>query len=198
MAKTLIDTKKLMRAEMTAKRTALSIADVAALSKKIEDRLFAFEPFMAARTVMFFVSFRSEVRTMPMIERALAMGKKVIVPVVMLDTHDLLPCEITDPATELAPGAWGILEPVENRRKPVDPKSIDFVCTPGLAFDRRGDRLGYGGGYYDRFMRRVRLDATVAALAFSIQIVDSVPAGAGDSSTMFIITDSEIIDCSTG
>jgi 5-formyltetrahydrofolate cyclo-ligase len=184
-----------LRKLITERRDRLADADLAALSRDVARNLFAFEPFQRARTVMFFVAFRSEVHTLPMIDRAIDAGKVVVVPVSLLDEKRLLPCRIENTEQDLAAGSYGILEPPPERRVPVLPELIDFVCLPGLGFDRRGNRLGYGGGYYDRFLESLRPDTTLAALAFSFQIVESVPAAAHDKPVPFVITDKEIIDC---
>ena len=190
--------KKELRNLIASRRDSLTEIDLAQLSKGVEERLFGFEPFLAARTVMFFAAFRSEVHTVSMIARAMSERKRVLVPVSLLDTHELLPCMVTDINRDLVPGAYNIPEPPPERRIAVDPMDIDFLCMPGLGFDRQGNRLGYGGGYYDRFLERLRPDCTLAALAFAFQIVDAVPHAPHDKPVQFVVTNDEIIKCVKG
>jgi 5-formyltetrahydrofolate cyclo-ligase len=185
--------KKEIRVLVSGRRDAMPREELAAASRAIGERLFGFEPFSAARTVMFFVSFRSEVLTAAMIKRALAAGKRVAVPIVNPDTRELVPSEIKDFDSELTEGAYGIPEPKAEFVRPVPPAEIDFVAMPGLAFDRRGGRIGYGGGFYDRFAARLRPGALLAALAFSFQVFDEIPALPHDRKVDAIVTEKEII-----
>ncbi|MFA6449076.1 MAG: 5-formyltetrahydrofolate cyclo-ligase [bacterium] len=185
--------KREFRIKAAAARDALSTAQIAERSAAIENRLFGFEPFAAARVVLFFVSFRSEVRTDAMIRRARDSGKRVAVPVVRMPEREMFASEILDLDAELAPGAFGIPEPKPEFLRPLSAKELDFVALPGLAFDRRGNRLGYGGGFYDRFAASLRPDAALTALAFSIQLYDEIPASDRDRKVRAIITDEEIL-----
>ena len=96
----------------------------------------------------------------------------------------------------LLPTGYGPREP--SRRIPLEPAEVDLIITPGLAFDRRGFRLGYGGGHYDRFLTRVRPDSIRIGLAFSVQLVDRVPEEPSDQKVHFVVTDAEIVDCRDG
>jgi len=186
-------TKSDIRLKAAAMRDALPPAEIAARSKIIEGCLFAFDPFAAARTVMFYISFRSEVYTGGMIRRALDTGKRVAIPVVRTSDRIMFASEIKDPGAELAPGAFGIPAPKPEFIRPVPPDEIDFVALPGLAFDRRGNRIGYGGGFYDVFAALLRPDAALAALAFSFQIYDEIPASERDRKVHAVITDAETL-----
>jgi 5-formyltetrahydrofolate cyclo-ligase len=185
--------KRDIRIKAAAMRDALTKAEIAERGKTIEDRLFAFEPFAAARTVMLFVSFRSEVPTSGIIRRSLAAGKRVVVPAVSAAEHVMIASEIKDFDAELAPGAYGIMEPKPDFIRPVPPEEIDFVALPGLAFDRCGNRIGYGGGYYDRFIAALCPETTLVALAFSLQIFDEIPVSENDRQVHAIVTDKELL-----
>ena len=136
---------------------------------------------------MFFASFRSEVDTIPMIRRALASGKKVVLP--RVKGKELEFFEIKDADKDLSPGAWGIPEPVESRE--IDLAEIDLIITPGAAFDERGNRLGYGAGFYDKILPFY--NGMTVALAFELQIVSKVPAEAHDVPVKKIVTEKRII-----
>ncbi len=183
--------KREIRLAAAAARDALPERERALYSREIEELLFAHEPFAGARTVMIFVSFRSEVETGGIIRRALDEGKKVLVPVV--SGGRLAVSEVRDPEVELAAGAYGIPEPRKECLRIVDPKEIDFTAAPGLAFDRCGGRIGYGGGYYDRFARELRAGTPVVGLAFSAQIFDAIPMEKNDMRVSAIVTEKEII-----
>jgi 5-formyltetrahydrofolate cyclo-ligase len=186
-------TKREFRLRAAAERDALTPEESATRSLAIQERLSAFGPFAASRAPLLFVSFRSEPHTHGIIRRALAEGKRVLVPKVDRKAHEMILSELRDFDSDLAESAYGILEPRPEALRPAAPEEIDFVLAPGLAFDRRGFRLGYGGGYYDRLLSRMRPGAVTAAIAFSFQIHDEIPADATDRKVGAIITDKETI-----
>jgi len=158
-----------------------------AKSREVEERLFSLPEFKAANVVMFFASFRSEVDTEPMIRRALTFGKRVILPKVQ--GAGLALFEIANIDKDVSPGAWGIPEPHETR--PVRLDEIELIIVPGAAFDCRGNRLGYGAGFYDKLLAAFR--KTTVALAFEAQIVPQVPADLHDIPVKKIITERRVI-----
>ena len=158
-----------------------------AKSREVEERLFSLPEFKAANVVMFFASFRSEVDTEPMIRRALTFGKRVILPKVQ--GAGLALFEIANIDKDVSPGAWGIPEPHETR--PVRLDEIELIIVPGAAFDCRGNRLGYGAGFYDKLLAAFR--KTTVALAFEAQIVPQVPADLHDIPIKKIITERRVI-----
>ncbi len=103
-----------------------------------------------------------------------------------------MPCEIRS-LDELVPGTWGILEPPENSRKVVPAEEIDLAVVPGLAFDRQFNRLGYGAGYYDRFLPKLKKNAVKAGICYSIQLIDQIPVEAFDIAMDIIVTDTEVL-----
>ena len=180
--------KKELRKKVLAARDKLLPRQHAAKSREIEERLFSLPEFKAARMVMFFASFRTEVDTGPMIRRALTFGKRVVLPKVT--GAELALHEISDFDNDVAPGAWGIPEPDESR--PVMLDEIDIIIVPGAAFDKRGNRLGYGAGFYDKLLSSFR--KTTVALAFELQIVPKVPADIHDVPIRKIVTDRRVIE----
>jgi len=190
--------KKKLRKEVLAARDSMPPELRREASMAAGELLAAFEPFREARTVMFFVSFRSEIDTGEMIRGALGEGKRVAVSVSQTSDCSLLPCELLDFDNDLAPGAYGIPEPKPECIRPVDPAEIDIVLFPGVAFDRSGGRIGYGGGYYDRFIQRLRPGVPLVALAFHSQVIESVPMAEHDRPVDYIVTEKEIIDCRRG
>lgn len=159
-----------------------------AKSREIEERLFSLREFKSARTIMFFASFRSEVETAPMIRRALASGKRIILPRVKGKELELL--EVKNFDSDVSPGAWGIPEPQGSAL--VKPDELDVIIVPGAAFDVRGNRLGYGAGFYDKLLSE--FTRLTIAVAFEEQIVSKVPAEPYDVPVKKIVTEKRIIE----
>jgi 5-formyltetrahydrofolate cyclo-ligase len=175
---------------MRALRAAIPPDERTRLARQIEEAFFGLPELQGADTVLLFYSFGTEVATGRMAERAMAYGKRLLFPYV---DGDAMEAGEVRPEDRLTPTAYGPKEPP--RRVPVDPGEVDVVVTPGLAFDRRGCRLGYGGGHYDRYLGRLRPHALRVGVAFSIQILDKVPAEPGDQRVHVVVTDAGVIDC---
>lgn len=184
--------KASMRKEVTQKRDSLSRKDIFEKSRSIKSKLFKLPEFIKSDTVSFFVNFKSEVETVNMIEESIKMGKRVIVPVVVSGQKDLLLSELKS-LDELYPSKFGILEPESMFIRPVDEREIEVLITPGVAFDEEGFRIGYGGGYYDRLIKKLPDRCKTIALAFEIQMVDRVPREEHDMKVHMIITEDRII-----
>ena len=182
--------KDTLRKQVLNARAALSPAVRHAKSALIEERLFALPAFHEATVVMFFASFRSEADTHPMIRRALAEGKRVVLPKVQGQALVLI--EIGDFDRDVSPGAWGIPEPRSG--VPVRLGDIGMIIVPGAAFDERGNRMGYGAGFYDHLLSDYQ-GATVA-VAFELQVAPSVPTEPHDVPVKLIVTEERAIDCS--
>lgn len=184
--------KKELRKTIQAKRLQLTDQDVITKSRSIFEHLLTLPEFNQASAVMLYMDFRKEVQTEPIIEHCLKHGKKVILPVVSEDKKNLVLIEITSLKNDLTLSSFGILEPVvrpESIRKIED---IDLILSPGVAFDRTGYRLGYGGGYYDRLLSGKHDRIKVWALAFDLQIVEAVPREDYDQQIDGIVTESGI------
>lgn len=181
--------KKAFRKKMLGTRDSISEKDRAKKSLAIKKRLEKLELFQEAYTVMFYVSFGSEVETHQLIKESFR-EKRVAVPLVW--EKDLLVKQITD-FSQLSPGAWTILEP-EARQKSLGLTDINVMIVPGVAYDKNHHRMGYGGGYYDKLLARKDEGGFVSiGLAFEEQIVDEVPTEENDQKVDFIITDKRII-----
>ncbi|NLM46523.1 MAG: 5-formyltetrahydrofolate cyclo-ligase [Firmicutes bacterium] len=187
--------KKELRKEVLARRDRLSWEEVRAKSEAIAKRLFALPAYQSAGTIMYFLNFGKEVQTLQFVPRTLAHGKKVIAPKTVPATKELVLSEIRDLKNDLAPGVWGIPEPKAEALRPVEPEAVDFVIVPGVAFDPAGRRLGYGGGYYDRFFPRLRRDVPLVALAFEVQLEEELPGDPWDWSVDIIITENRVLNC---
>ena len=129
-----------------------------------------------------------------MIRDAISFGKAVTVPVTDMNERRLIPSFLQSFEDDLAPGAMGIPEPRKGKIRQVPPEEIDVVITPGAAFCEEGWRVGYGGGFYDRFLRNSKKKAL--ALAFELQIVQEVPHDLQyDVGVDCIVTENRVIYC---
>lgn len=163
----------------------------AALSQRIAERLAALPEWRAARTVHLYIgAVEGEVETRAIALDALRGGKRVACPRVANDPPRL-EHHLIRSLDELRESDRGLWEPDPARAARVEPATLDLVVVPGLAFDRRGHRLGFGAGYYDRFL--AGLGAPTVGLAFSLQIMDVVPHSARDVPVDWIVTESETI-----
>ncbi len=130
-----------------------------------------------------------------MIAKRLSQGKAVALPRTIIAKRQLECFQISS-LDDLVTGAYSIMEPDPERCPRVDPSELDMVIVPGSVFDRRGGRLGYGGGYYDRFLSKDAPQALRIALAFSFQVQDNnIPLQPHDELMDYIVTEKEIIRC---
>jgi 5-formyltetrahydrofolate cyclo-ligase len=186
------ESKTAARAEALRRRDALSPEERAAKGHEATRLIMGFDAFKAAQSVLLYAAFRSELPTDELIWVALGMGKKVLVPKV--DTSNrTLSKHVIECLSELEVGYQGIPEPRTDTCWKVE--DIELIVIPGLAFDTQGHRIGYGGGYYDRLLPRVKGRRPIVALAFEEQLFDYVPTEAHDITVDVIITDKRVITC---
>ena len=182
--------KRALRREVLALRDALPQADRVERSRRIADRLLVLPELAEVRTVMAFSSFGSEVDTAPILERLAERGARLALP--RIQDGEIVPVTYRpgEPVTE---AAFGALEP--SAGEVLASTEVDVVVTPGVAFDRGGFRVGYGGGYYDRFFRGARAETFRVAVGFAVQVVEEVPHGLGDLPMDALVTEDEVIRC---
>ena len=159
-------------------------------SRIIQNRVFAQEEFLRSRCIMLYVSKGTgEVETVPIIKKALLMGKSVVLPVTMVRAKGIKPVCLKDIEHGLKKGPYGIYEPKESKsRKTVRIKDIDLVIVPGLAFDEKNNRIGRGQGYYDRFLKRLPRDTSKIGLGFRFQLLKNIPTTGRDFPLTRVIT----------
>lgn len=169
--------------------------DKEALSRIICDQFIAQPIYRQAKTVMWYIHCRSEVRTQSALLGELATGKHVVIPYCTKDEQgqNKLGLWRLEDFAELVPGMWGILESPKQRwgelGKEVAPERLDCVMVPGVAFDRNGGRLGNGAGYYDRLLKSVRADAVLIGVCFESQLVEQVVTEVHDVSMDIVMTE---------
>lgn len=177
-------TKKQIRSKILLRLTIQKEADRDRKSKAIKEKLFRTRVFQKAKTVMFYIALGGEVNTEEMIKGAKKLGKLVAVPVCKKDRITLRPC-VLDENAELKKGPYGIWEPaIENF---ILLKELDLVIVPGVAFDKKGNRLGRGKGYYDHLLQGLPKKTASIGLAFSFQILPSIPTTTHDVSVNRVI-----------
>jgi len=186
--------KESIRKKILSLRNSQSPFQAITKSHRIKERLFISPEFIKAKTIMFYVSTKDEVKTESMIKYALELGKKVVVPISDLKKKTLHLSEIKDFDNELEPGAFNILEPKKDFLRPVSPEQVDLVIVPGVAFDENGDRIGYGMGFYDRFLSSLKRCIPVIGLAYDFQIVDEIPVDDKDVTVNIVVTEEKIIE----
>ncbi len=185
--------KKKLRKEIIARRESLSDLERDAASKRIRESLFGLSEFKNAKSVHFFISFGSEVITTDMIRDAIKMGKKVVVPFIDRDKKMLRLSELRDFDKELESGYWGIQEPKKECMREVVIDDVELMVMPGVAFDGKGHRLGYGMAFYDKLIAGRKVTMPLVAIAFDMQVVDDVPVAGHDVLIDKIVTEKRVI-----
>lgn len=156
---------------MLEKRKGLAPGEIARLSKRIQEFVISSKEFKSAKVIGAYYAFGSEVKTDLVLEKAKTLGKKVALPSV--EGESLAFYELSS-GKYLVKGRFGIMEPLPYG--PVD--RIDLLVVPGIAFDKKGYRLGYGKGYYDKFLAKKEVFSI--GLAYSFQLLESLPKGKYD------------------
>lgn len=184
-----------VRQACLCQRTSLGEKERKRKSVIIQQKLLDLPEFQLARTVMLFLDFREEVETTAMAEATIAGKKKLVLP--RCAPHGiLLPIEVRDLIQDIEPGAYGIREP-KLILGVVDPLEIDLIIVPGSGFDLQGNRLGYGGGYYDRFFMLLNPLTPRIALGFECQVIEQVPIDKHDAIMTMLITEKKVYNFTT-
>jgi len=186
--------QQLIKAEVRqaclCQRTSLGAQERERKSLVIQQKLMDLPEFKLAHTVMLFLNFREEVETTALAEATIAGNKKLILP--RCAPHGiLLPIEVRDLNQDIEPGAYGIREPKLTLGL-VEPSDIDLIIVPGSGFDLQGNRLGYGGGFYDRFFMLLKPSVPKIALGFECQIIPEVPVDRHDAKMTMLITENGV------
>ena len=183
-----METKKQIRTEILKRRSALSKDEVADKSRAICRKIVSCEQFVQAESILLYLDFNHEVETGLIWEKAKKMGKHVAAP--RLIGSQMVFARIQS-EKDLIPGKWGIPEPKKNCPVIREHDSRTVVIMPGVAFDCSRNRIGYGGGYYDRYFAGYDSVYKIAA-AYDLQIVEQVPAEPFDLKPDCIVTESHI------
>jgi 5-formyltetrahydrofolate cyclo-ligase len=178
-------TKRLLRSKILLRLKRQKEEDTYHKSKAVSNKLLRTKEFKKAKTVMFYIALSGEVNTEEMISIAKKLGKIVAVPVCKRVGLSIKPC-ILDGHGGMRKGPYGVVEPAVKR--PVRIRDLNLIIVPGLAFDKKGNRLGRGKGYYDRFLSSLPKDTPSIGLAFDFQILPSVPTVSHDVSVSKVLS----------
>lgn len=187
-----IFTKAELRRHLLAQRAMLTPIDIEQHSAVISAYVCALPAFCVSHTIMVYMAIPQEVQTRLIITQAFQLQKRVAVPVVR--GRELVAVALSEAAPQLRRGRFGILEPCGPQHV-IHPQEIGCIAIPGIAFDARGGRLGFGKGYYDRFLRRLPATTYRCGLAFGIQVVPCVPQAPHDICMHGIVTEQGCIPC---
>lgn len=183
-----LSSKQKLRSSMLSQLRKLKEVDRANKSFSIQEKLFETLEFKKAKIILFYASLKTEVETDRMIKEAQARGKVIGLPVVFDKERDIVPFSAKDFPKNLTIGPYDIRQPKEEFSNPISLADIDLVIVPGVAFDSRGNRLGRGKGYYDRFLKTLPKYTPSIGLAFDFQIVACLPHSSVDLPVKKIIT----------
>ena len=192
--------KQGIRQSIIAARQKMAVELRSEFSAAITQRILDLPAYKRAKIVLGYMSFGAEFSTSVWLQQALQDGKQVLLPKVNSSSKQLELYRVGDLRHEVAPGAWEIPEPLPERCVRLDAlEQVDFILLPGVAFARDGARLGYGGGFYDKLLARINQGEgrpSLAAAAFSMQLLQEIPQEATDRKVEWLLTENEAIDCS--
>ena len=174
--------KKALRAEIKAKKRAMTEEQIAATSDALARQLYEHPAYKEAKSIFGYLSYNQEVRTMPMLERAQKDGKRVAVPKVIGDTMIFI---WLDDLSRVELGYCNIPEPIDNGPEAIDETAL--VMMPGLAFDPTGRRCGYGGGFYDRYLEQHPNHPTIA-MCYGFQMFDHLDTDPHDIPVNYVLS----------
>ena len=190
----LIKQKRILRKRVRRIRDSSSPQQISAKSHQITDKLLSIIESNRFNTIMLYLSMESEVETFTLLHRLITLNKTVLAPIMEPASKKLYPYQIVNPETDLVKNDYGIQEPNPQRGKLLAPAEIELVTVPGIVFDARGYRIGYGGGYYDRFLKECRM-ALWVGLAFECQLVEDAVSDTWDLPVHKIVTEERVLDC---
>ena len=184
-----MSTKKSLRVKVHQRLGSQSVESRKTRSLKVQKKLFSAPAFKKAHCVCFYVSLPSEVDTSGMIDKALELGKRVLVPRTNLENKELSLYEIKDRERDLKKGAYGVMEPRPAKARLARLEEVDCLVIPGVVFDKKNNRIGRGKGYYDRFLKKFGPGVLKIGLAFSFQVVSKIPVENHDMPVDQVLTD---------
>lgn len=174
-----VEDKKLIRKYILEKRRSISKEDKEKKDKEIFKDIVNSKEYKEAKKIFIYVSLEDEVDTIQLIKEALKDNKSVYVPYILSKKQGMIAVEIKS-LQELEVGSYGILEPRNINNTIEDKDELDLIIAPAVAITRDGYRIGYGGGFYDRFLKGVSKCTTVVAIVYKEQVVEKIPIESHD------------------
>lgn len=188
--------KNNLRNEFMSKRENLKNKIIIDKSKRIISNFLRTDFYKKNNKIFIYVSYKNEVKTHDLIKKMLKDKKEVYVPNPNPETKEMEAVLIKE-FDDLTEGNYGILEPINSNFK-LEPYFLDLIIVPGLVFSHKGFRIGYGGGFYDRFLARAKTknsDPLKISFVYKEFIIDKIPTNQYDLPVDYIITEEKIINC---
>ncbi len=181
-----------IRALALQRRDALPLSVHRDSGHAILRRIVAMDEFRQARTILAYCSFGSEIDTAPLLNQVLGAGKTLVLPKLNPASGALDLYRVKNLDADLRTGLWGIREPDASQCEHCPATDIDWILVPGVAFDRRGGRLGYGKGYYDKLLASIDRRPRTVAAAFEVQMMDAIPMEPHDVHVGAVVTETDL------
>ncbi|MCB2355099.1 5-formyltetrahydrofolate cyclo-ligase [Clostridium estertheticum] len=185
--------KNNLRKNMLIIRKNMPKQNACNFSKKIMDTIIGLPQFINCKNIMLYISFNNEVDTYKLATWCLNNNKTVIAPYCIKSNHKIVPFIINNLTTDLTKSTFGIMEPKYDILMNANIENIDLIIVPGVVFDEDCNRIGFGAGYYDRFLSMKTKNTITIGIAYDYQIIDKVPTDEYDVPLNFIITEKRII-----
>ena len=185
--------KKIVRDGILLLRKKMTKEEVRQKSQAILEQLIQLKEYQDSSCVSIYLSFANEVDTFMIINEMKTHGNKLVIPYTDVSQVELIPVCLEDISKDLTISAFGYPEPIFDRVVKAQIEDIDLVIVPGVAFDATKNRIGFGKGYYDKYLSQMRPDIKKIAIAYDYQVLESIPSEDHDVKMDYVITESRII-----
>lgn len=183
--------KKILRNKILSIRDSLNRNEKEIMDNEIFNKLKNTELYKNARNIFIYISFSNEINTINIIKKALEDKKDVFIPKIYKTNKSMKAIKLNS-FDDLKKNSMGILEPIDDS-KYIEKENIDLIVVPGVVFDKDCNRIGYGGGYYDRYLKDIAYKVNKVVLAYDLQVIDKIESEEHDIKVDYIITSSKII-----
>ena len=187
--------KKDLRYQILKKREMIATEEIIKRSNLLFEKIIDMDIFYKSECIMIYVSFEKEIHTHPFIKYCLKIGKKVVTPICDTSTNTLILGQTNKFPEEFKLTKYGILELDPSMVAHIPEEELDIIISPGLAFTEKGERLGYGGGYYDRLFEKISTKTVTIAPILKEFVVDAIPTESFDKRVDYLVTDDGVINC---
>ena len=183
--------KKVLRNKILEIRDSLNNNEKELIDNKIFNELINTDLYKRSINIFIYISFSNEINTRSIIEKAFKDKKNVFIPKVYKDDKLMKAIKLNS-IDELKKNSMGILEPIDDSNY-IEKENIDLIVVPGVVFDKECNRIGYGGGYYDRYLKDIKSKKNKIALAYDLHIVDKIESEVHDIKVDYIITNTRAL-----
>lgn len=183
--------KKILRNKILSIRDSLNRNEKEIMDNEIFNKLKNTELYKNARNIFIYISFSNEINTINIIKKALEDKKDVFIPKIYKTNKSMKAIKLNS-FDDLKKNSMGILEPIDDS-KYIEKENIDLIVVPGVVFDKDCNRIGYGGGYYDRYLKDIAYKNNKVVLAYDLQVIDKIENEKHDIKVDYIITNTKII-----